>query len=506
MANIPVTLAIKNLLDADDNTQFATALSALGAGSPTLFSNTTPVNGSLGYFNTSVLKPDGTNIVATPFFLYNVENGAWFSEGYVPFSTPDAGWAIYKADSTNWYIEYYVDFAVVGYWTGVGAGADPASSTIVWTPIAPSLGTPLFTYDQTSGSTVGKVGQVLHSTIANNVFRYECTSEFPYTWQLDSTVTVSNTTPTNPILGMVWFDESASQSIFYTGSSWVGSKYGLNIQRDGYTRALAAHMTAQVDSRLAGKDAATDMRLFTGLTSNQAATVFPQNATCWLNDLRSQLCGFHMGAGNYGQSYGLLPLGGRFFLGVRHNGPDLGTTYWPLPDGTTFTTTTQRIFKDTGARAAYDFSIYITAAAAPATLSVIPILNLDINLDLMYTLNPPTVYISQGGSSATGIKQATPQNRKCAVMPFGRGYYTADTYALRSSFGHGVSTGDSNCPQYLLINDKLYLHQMNTNTYASISTGNGLNYIQDLVNRAAAAHGISPVAITTVTNPPLPLV
>lgn len=31
MANIPVTLAVKNLLDADDNTQFATALGALGA-------------------------------------------------------------------------------------------------------------------------------------------------------------------------------------------------------------------------------------------------------------------------------------------------------------------------------------------------------------------------------------------------------------------------------------------------------------------------------------------
>jgi len=31
MANIPVTLAVKNLLDADNNTQFAAALSALGA-------------------------------------------------------------------------------------------------------------------------------------------------------------------------------------------------------------------------------------------------------------------------------------------------------------------------------------------------------------------------------------------------------------------------------------------------------------------------------------------
>jgi len=520
MANIPVSSEINTLLTSTTLNASTTALSALGAGYPTLFSSTAPVNGRAGYLNTSVLRADDGTIVTAPILFADTSNTGWYSDGYIT-SDGETGWSL-GTNGSDWDLYYWESYAPVGGWHGVGAGADPASSTIVWNPVPTSLGIPLFTSVQPSGATVGKLGQVLHSTIANNVFRYECISEFPYTWQLDSTVTVSSTTPTNPILGMEWFEETSTQSIFYTGASWIGTNYNSQAQKDGYTIALAAHMTEQVDSRLAGKDAATDMRLFTGLGSNTTATVFPQNTTCWLHSLRSQLCGFHMGAGaGYGQGYGLLPLGGRFFLGVAHNGPAAGATvYYPLPDGTTFTTTIQRIFLDnattgvsltgvspdtvaSGARRAYDFSIYITAAAAPSTLSVIPLVNLDINLSLMTVLNPPTVYISQGSSTSTAAKAPTPQNRKCAVMPFTNGYYSADTFALRSSFGHQVSVGDSGCPQYLLINNKLYLQEMNTLGYAPISTGNGFNYIQDLVNRAAAAHGISPITITTVKNPPL---
>ena len=291
---------------------------------------------------------------------------------------------------------------------------------------------------------------------------------------------------------------------------------------DAYTVALAAHMTQQVDSRLVGKDATTDQRLFTGLTRNVAVSPFAQNATCWLNDLRSQLCGFHMGSSNYGQGYGLMPLGGRFFLCVAHNGPSLGTTYWPLPDGSTFTATTQSFYVDrsiNGGRntsgnpgptfsGPFDFCIYITDTAAPPTLSIIPIVKLNVNQNLLSALNPPTVYISQGGAAENLVgKQATPQNRKCAVSPINVGGYSAsypeNTYPLRSSFGHVVSSGDSGCPQYLLINNKLYLYKMNAIGSPSIGDANAIIYLQDLVNRAAAAHGIQPVTITTVTNPPL---
>ena len=46
MANIPVTLAVKNLLDSDDNTQFATALGALGAPVETGASIATKLGGA----------------------------------------------------------------------------------------------------------------------------------------------------------------------------------------------------------------------------------------------------------------------------------------------------------------------------------------------------------------------------------------------------------------------------------------------------------------------------
>ena len=132
---------------------------------------------------------------------------------------------------------------------------------------------------------------------------------------------------------------------------------------------------------------------------------------------------------------------------------------------------------------------------------MIPIVKLDISEAAMNQLNPPTVYVSQGAASATGAKQPTPQNRKCAVMPFGGGYYTSEQSAIREPFGHMISTGDSNCPQYLLINSVLYLYTMNMSPNVPIS--NNVNYLQDLVNRAASAEGIAPITIQVVTNPPV---
>ena len=150
------------------------------------------------------------------------------------------------------------------------------------------------------------------------------------------------------------------------------------------------------------------------------------------------------------------------------------------------------------------------ADPAPPTLSIIPIVKLDVNEDLMSTLSPPIVSISQGGAGSlyTGPKQPTPQNRKCAVRKYNGSYYEyvaenspTEPINLRSSFGHSISFGDSGCPQYLLIDNKLYLHGMNIDG----QLGDDWDYLQDVVNRAAAAQGIPPILIKTVTNPPLPL-
>ena len=487
------------------------AVTSAKLAAPTLFLTTAPVNGKLRFLNTNNLRPEGTNIIAAPYLYYDVANEYWITEGFLPYQTADAGWVITKSTATSWSIEYHENFAPVGSWTGVGAGENPASTTIVWTPVTPALGTPLFTTSQTSGSTVGKAGQVLHSTISNEVFRYECINEFPYTWQLDSTVTISPTTPTNPILGMQWFDQRSDQSIFYNGTTWIGTKYDADIKKDGYTKALAAHMVQQIDSRLNGKNAATDMSLFTGLSSSSAATTFTPNTACWLNSLRSQLCGFHMQNSIYPQTKALLPLGGRFFLGfsgVSGATPFSGSVSWPKSDGTTFTTTIERTFQDASPRFQNYMFICITAEAAPSTLSVIPIVKLDINLDMMSILNPPIVCISQGGvgsgSGAVG-NQLTPQNRKCAVMPFqGTSFYSEDESSLRYPFGHGITGGDMGCPKYLLINNNLYLYNLQ---FYGLPLGvyNGFSYLQDLVNRAASAHSITPIKITTVTNPTLPL-
>ncbi len=485
------------------------AVTSAKLAAPTLFLTTAPVNGKLRFLNLNNLLPDGAYSVATPYLYYDVaaSTTTWATEGFAPYTTVDAGWVLTKDTATSWLLEYHENFSPLGSWTGVGAGENPASSTIVWTPVEPALGTPLFTASQTSGSTVGKVGQVLHSTISNGVFRYECISEFPYTWQLDSTVTISHTTPTNPILGMEWFDLRSTQSIFYDGISWIGTKYDENIKKEGYTKALAAHMVQQIDSRLDGKNATTDMQLFTGLSSNSTATTFTRNSSCWLDSLRSQLCGFHMQNGVYRQNSALIPLGGRFFLSLTSGAPFSGSVTWPKSDGTTFTTTIERNFVDASPRIVTYMSICITADAAPPTLSVIPIVKLDINREIMNSLNPPMVYISQGGASSSAAgNQLTTQNRKCAVMPFrGSDNYSAEENLLRYPFGHGTENSDTGCPKYLLINNKLYLYGLKFGDGGQLGYSNGISYLQDLVNRAASAHEITPIKITTVTNPTLPL-
>jgi hypothetical protein len=531
MANIQVSSEINSLLTATTLNQSTAALGVLGAGYPVLFLNgSAPVNGKFGFTNTSVLKPNGVNIVAVPFLSYSAELDSWYNTNEDFATAQSNGWLLTSPAFNYWQLDYTVADQPIGKWNGLGGGGtNPASSAIVWTadPEFASLGTPLFTYGETPNKTVGKIGQILHSTIGTNVLRYECISESPYTWQLNQTVNISPATPTTPVIGSQWFDERSNQSILYTGSYWVGTDYSLQIKKEQYTRKLAAHMVEQVDSRLIGKNAANALALFTGLGSNQFATTFTQNASCWLHDLRPQLCGFHMGAGDYGQSYGLMPLGGRFFLNVNHGGPagnTNSTVYYPLPNGSTFTTTMSRRFSDAPTdtsspnktpdnnRIKYDFSIYIMADAAPSTLPIIPIVKLDIIQELMHALAPPLVVISQGGagSAFTLPKQPTPQNRKCAVKPFDSSSYYRVVGSnsgfpennLREPFGHYATYGDSGCPVYLLVNNKLYLHNINTNLTNPL--GYYLDYLQDLVNRAAAEQGIPPILVQSITNPPLP--
>lgn len=353
------------------------------------------------------------------------------------------------------------------------------------------------------------VGQTLFVTHAEGELRYECSSLVPILFR--------SVTPSRAILtdylapvsgqdGSILFDRDLGQIAVKNSAAWIAPFRSRRSDTDIYTRALAAKMLAEINTALVGKSAATDMALFTGLTNATPTsnTTFTHNTTCWLHSLRSQLCGFHMGAGAWGYSYSIMPLGGvgsRFALGVQHNGPGPGETVrYPKADGGSFSTTVVAKFQDSGPLA--DFAIYVLAAPFPVGVSFIPIGIFDVNPSAMIALNPPTVYISQGNPTEAGIsgQALCPQNRKCAIRTW------IDRTAgpgLMADFFHVVSIGDSNCPDYVMINGKLYLYKMNMSNYAPVGTRENMVYLQDLVNRAAAANSISPVPVQYVINPPI---
>lgn len=266
-----------------------------------------------------------------------------------------------------------------------------------------------------------------------------------------------------------------------------------------------------VDRRLAVAAApSASMKLFTGIGAGYSGSTFTPNTANWLQDLRSQLTGFHMGAGGYNQSYALMPLGDRFVLNCAHNGPE------PLPlslkyvkgDGTVFTTTATHWINDrvgavsSDAQQAYvdDRMIYVLADALPAWVYRAPILQLTSEQKTAFA-NVPTIMITQGNwtsgpSSPYGFAD-TPDNRMVAIRNFG---LSTPLSGAREAFRHVGQTGDSGCPDYLLIGDVLYLVRLTTFSNGSGPfIGDQMAYLNSLIARGATAAGISPITLTAVT-------
>lgn len=266
-------------------------------------------------------------------------------------------------------------------------------------------------------------------------------------------------------------------------------------------------MIDSVDSRLQNASApSSSMKLFTGIGSQYSGNTFVANANNWLHDLRSQLNGFHMGAGAWGQSYGAIPLGDRFLLSCGHNGPEVGKPLkYVKEDGTVFSTTISHWINDFPNGDA-DMSIYVTSTALPAWVYRAPIINLPNALrELLTPYNPPTVGITQGnytaGPAAAYGYYNTPDNRMVRVAALD-GVNPSTT--LRTPLYHYSVVGDSGSPDYALIGNTLYLLRI-------VLMGGGygqcvcdyIEYINSMIARGATAAGISPITVVAVEPPTL---
>lgn len=278
---------------------------------------------------------------------------------------------------------------------------------------------------------------------------------------------------------------------------------------------LASAMASAVDGYLtAAATPSTSMKLFMGIGALYTGSTFAPNTSNWLQALRSQLTGFHSKAGAWTQGYAAIPLGDRFALSCGHNGPGIGTVLtYVKGDGTIFETTISHWINDHGdvaqiyvsdTKQAYqaDLSVYVLADALPAWVNRAPIIRItDEDRVVMDSYDPPTVAISQGGwnagpSSPYGYAD-TPDNRMVYAKSM---LIKTPRTGLRDPFFHDVKTGDSGSPEYVLINDTLYLYRVITNTGGSgVYVADWIPYINSMIARGATVASIPPITISITT-------
>jgi hypothetical protein len=271
---------------------------------------------------------------------------------------------------------------------------------------------------------------------------------------------------------------------------------------------LAAKMIEGVDSRLAvAAPPSSSMKLFTGIVANYTGSTFVPNTANWLHDLRSQLTGFHMGADAWTQSYALIPLGDRYALSCGHNGPGPGTTVkYVSPTGVVFTTSILAWINDYPARSSSDtqqtyqtdLMVVVLADPLPTWVYRAPIIAITAGLrTALDTYDPPTVAISQGswtaGPSTPYGEADTPDNRMAFVKSM---LLKTPRTALRDPFHHGALVGDSGTPEYILIDDVLYLYRVITQpNETGVFVADWFTYINAMIARGAVVTGIPAIKI-----------
>lgn len=262
---------------------------------------------------------------------------------------------------------------------------------------------------------------------------------------------------------------------------------------------LAAAMRREILGRTAGGSAAGALHLFGDLAAHVTSLpgALTPNTGLWCQDLRPQLTGVHMGAADWGQSYGLQAITPRHAISCAHNGPPVGKSVkYASASGGVFTTSISKWINDAPSVASSDtkgpwvtdLSVYLLADELPAWVCKAPVLALSTAERAELTaLNPPTLAVSQGNWSAGPAASNTPQNRKAYAKNIALG-----AVAGAEDFFHLVQVGDSGTPEFIVADGTLYLHRIIT-AYGGggVFVSQHVSYINSLIARADAAAGIS---------------
>ncbi len=286
----------------------------------------------------------------------------------------------------------------------------------------------------------------------------------------------------------------------------------INVQLPGAVMSipdLAQAMIVAVDSRLATAGAPSDsMKLFSGIGPVYTGTDYPLNTACWLHDLREQITGVCMYAGNYTQGYDLAPLGDHYALCCGHNGPEPLplTCRWVNVDGTVHTNTATHQINDYPSGEA-DLQIYVFADPFSEWVKRIPIIALTLaERAAMAAFDPPTMAVSQGtwmnGPTTPYGYADTPDNRMAYVKSLSLATLLT---TLRNPFFHAAFTGDSGTKEYVLTNDTLYMLRVITQgSGAGVFICDHIDYVNSLIAEGATASGHAPITISAIraTYPP----
>jgi len=288
---------------------------------------------------------------------------------------------------------------------------------------------------------------------------------------------------------------------------------------------LGAAINRECDLRLAGRDPAVAMPLFTNAGYNWTPPVDPPvagvsylapNVKCWLQPLRRQLTPVMFESGYWYQGLGFTPLTPHHGVSVSHWGPDVGTVLeFAGPDGQLFKTHITHWINDHMADGNPDLSIYRWADALPDWVFIPPIAHAAMTLSAFASAGQPipTVALSQGDPDThydptqphdsgfsylhtPSAKTWCPDNRKM--------YVNVNATGTRAGFQHLPTIGDSGAPEYILCNGILYLYgvlQLSDGTSVPIAAN--LAYLNSMIARSQAAAGDSTVY--TVTAAPMPV-
>lgn len=248
------------------------------------------------------------------------------------------------------------------------------------------------------------------------------------------------------------------------------------------TGSLARHCADAVDSRLAGKNPATDRAIFS--TQDHAAGTYVRNPTCWAVDVDlTPISPWNTYGGNKKAGTLISP---RHLVLAKHYSPLAGMQFRFIKADNTVVTRTMTAFLDV---ANTDISVGVLDSDVPAGIGFVKILPVDA---LAKVPHVSTVYTSTPAYGIPGI--GLDQEEKAIVFEWAADYLSSPyqyaitrgpTDATRLTFHENIVSGDSGNPFCLIVNGALVL----LFTWLGVTGGSSFRYHAAAVNSAMTTLG-----------------